>query len=594
MTEVLDLVSEGWRTGIHPLGHEIQIPPEIPIEFVPHKDAPIFNNAEDAQLIIDHLISEMDSDNPQLTTEVVELTRQASLVSLWFFLKSIAGHSGPYSDLTDHLHRDMCNYRQRQMAPGSRGAIFISRSMYKSTITTHGANAWELIRDPNLRIGMIASKMDMSQQFMWATQRIFDDNELVAALFPEFVPKRGQKGNILTPRWNAVEMVLPNRTRNMPEASIKCMGAGGATAGNHFDLLNVDDLIGEKQLNADHVASEEMLKIGNWFNSNQDTLLVSPATSRVFLAATRYAPDDAYEQLFQDCKEMVGYWDELPYKINPEGQWSIYYRMAVERDKLIFPEKVDHKFLNRLRETNPWSYFTQYLNNPFSAQAAEFSEYSIRECELDFNDGQWNIYTFVNGEHKTVPLASCSVSIGIDPAASETKRSARTSRSAIVVCAIDSKNNHYYIDGSVGYYAPTKFFDEIFRLWDKYRYYIKTVNMEGQGGFKFAYNKLIEEVANRRKGMPVKLIRPLPDKDAKIRIFIQPLLDFGLVWATPRIRNELAEEITVFPGGFKRDVLDAMEIADRLMVRPLTDEEEEEKENYGQGWRENITSKGGY
>lgn len=592
MTTELDLKAEGWRDYTDSLGNDLLIPPEVPLQFIHHKDAPLFTGTADNALIINQLIDEIESDNPQLTTEVVELTKQASLVSLWFFLKVLAAYSGPYGDLTDHLHRDMCNYRQQMMTPGSRGAIFISRSMYKSTITTHGANAWELLRDPNLRIGMVASKMDMSQQFMWATQRIFDDNDLLRELFPDHCPPRGIKGNILSPRWNAVEMVMPNRTRNMPEASIKCMGAGGATAGNHFDLLNADDLIGEKQLNADHLSSEEMLKIGNWFNSNQDTLLVSPKTSRVFLAATRYAPDDAYEQLFQDCHTHVGYWDELPYKPNEDGQWSIYYRMAVERDRLIFPEKVDQKFLTRLRETNPWSYFTQYLNNPFSAQAAEFSEYSVRECDLDIDNDGWNIHTFNNGTHRKIPLSSCTVSLGIDPAASEKKTSNRTSRSAIVVVAIDAQNNHYYIDGSVGYYAPTKFFDEIFRLWEKYKYYIGSVNMEGQGGFKFAYNKLIEEIANRRKSIPLRLIRPLPDKDAKIRIFIQPLLDFGLVWATGRIKSEIESEVTVFPGGVKRDVLDAMEIAERLIVRPETEEELEYES--ASNWRDKVTSRGGY
>ena len=587
------LQDDGWRPITDTLGNEILIPPEVPIEIIPHSDAPLFIGNKDDGIIMEQLITELTSQNAQLTPEVIEITRQASLVSLWFFLKTMAGFAGPYNDLTDHIHRDMCNFRQRAMHPGSKAAIFIPRSFYKSTITTHGANAWELLRDPNLRVGMIASKMDMAQKFMWSTQRIFDDNTLMKDIFPEHCPAKGIKGNVLQNRWNATEMVLPNRTRNLSEPSVMCLGAGGASQGNHFDLLNVDDLIGEKQLNVEHISGDEMYKIGNWFSSNQDTLLVSPKTSRVFLAATRYAPDDVYEQIYQDCSSMVGFWDELPYTLNPDGQWSIYHRQAVEADRLTFPEKVDEKFLNRIRKQDPWKYYSQYINNPFSAQSSEFADYSVRDCNLDYDNGQFSIHVFRNGSFRKIPLESCTVTIGIDPAASEVRRSSRTSRSAIVVQAVDSKNNRYYIDGSIGYYAPTKFFDEIFRLFDKYKYYLSSVNMEGQGGFKFAYNKLMEEMVQKKKSMPLRLIRPLPDKDAKLRIFIQPLLDLGQVWATPIVKIPIEEEITTFPGGFKRDMLDAMEIADRMTPRPLTDEEEEAVAKTG-SWRDRITSRAGY
>ncbi len=593
MTTDKELLDDGWRHAFDSLENEILIPPEVPLEFIPHPSAPLFTGSAEDSLIVTQLIDELTSENAQLTPEVIELTRQASLVNLWFFLTTIAGFAGPYNDLTDHIHRDMCNFRQRSMKPGSRFAIFIPRSFYKSTITTHGANAWELLRDPNIRIGMVASKMDMAQQFLWATQRIFDDNALLQDIFPDSCPAKGVHGNILQSRWNRLEMVMPNRTRNMPEASIKCLGAGSATAGNHFDLLNTDDLVGEKQLNAMHSSGDEMLKIGNWFSSNQDTLLVSPKTSRVFLAATRYAPDDAYEQIYTDCSTREGFWEELPYEENPKGMWTIYHRQAIERDRLTFPEKVDRAFLDRIRISDPWKYFTQYINNPFSAQASEFADYTIARCDLDYNNGDYTIIVQTGGITKTIPLRECTVTMGVDPAASDTRRSARTSRSAIVVQAVDALNRHYYIDVSIGYYAPTKFFDEIFRLWEKFKYYIALVGLEGQGGFKFVYNRLIEEITERKKGMPLKLIRPLPDKDAKLRIFFQPLLDLGLIYATPFVEKSLGEEITVFPGGLKRDLMDACEIADRMKMKPRSTEEYESEEIKKER-RRHITSRAGY
>ena len=569
------------RLWLNPtLNQEIEIPDKVPLEFVPHEDAKVFNEVEDKHKIMEHLASELTSENFHLNDELIELIKQTSKVSLWFFLKYIAGFSGPYADLTDHLHVDMCNYRQKMLTPGIKGAAFIPRSMYKTTIFSHGANAWELLRDPNLRIGMVGSVATMAEQNMHQTQRTFDSNPLMREIFPAYCPPRGLKNNIIQKRWNDVEMVMPNRTIDMPEASIKCIGAMASAQGNHFDLMCADDLVGEKQLSADHSSSDEMYKIGNWFLSNQDTLLVSPLTSRVFLSATRYSLDDAYEVIMENIKVKEGYWDEILYETNPEGYWHVYYRMAIEQDELIFPEKVNKEFLTRLKKVNPWSYYTQYLNNPHDAQVSEFSEYSTRPCFLDYSRTKgYTIVVSKGPKPVEIPLGTCEVIIGVDPAASEKRMSIRTSRSAIVVVARDSEDNRYYIDGSVGYYEPTKLLDEIFRLYTKYKSYIRMTAVEAAGAFKMFYS--LVGVEQRRRGIYLGLrpISALPDKDAKIRNFIQPLLDRGQIYVNGTIGDYIDEEIMTFPGGMKKDLLDAMEIANRYSVKQFEDNEEEEPDD---------------
>lgn len=562
------------------LQREITIPDPVALEFVPDVKAPIYNEVDDKELIMQHLTNELSSPNFHLNEEIIELIRQTSYVSLWFFLKYIAGYSGPYADLTDHLHVDMCNYRQKMLTPGIKGAAFIPRSMYKTTIFSHGANAWELLRDPNLRIGMVGSVTTMAEQNMHQTQRTFDSNKLIEEIFPEYVPAKGLKGNIMQRRWNDVEMVMPNRTIDMPEPSIKCIGAMASAQGNHFDLMCADDLVGEKQLSSDHSSSEEMYKIGNWFLSNQDTLLVSPLTSRVFLSATRYSLDDAYEVIMENIKEQYGYWDEIMYDINEHGYWHVYYRMAIERDELIFPEKVDKEFLTRLKKVNPWSYFTQYLNNPHDAQAAEFSEYQVRKCWLDYSRTRGYSICFSKGRAPVeLPLSQCEVIIGVDPAASEKRMSIRTSRSAVVVIARDRDDNRYYIDGSVGYYEPTKLLDEIFRLYKKYKQYVRMTAVEAAGAFKMFYSLLGIEQRRRGEYIGLRPIQALPDKDAKIRNFIQPLLDRGQVYVTGTIGEYIEEEIMTFPGGMKKDLLDAMEIGNRFSVKQFNEGELDEVED---------------
>lgn len=579
-----DLLSKGWREWTDPdLQETILIPPPVPMQFVAHPLAPNLSDPTIREDILKDFMSEMESDPATWGQETFQLVREASLTSMWFFLKYVAGAFGPYNGLTDHIHMDICNFRQRMLQPGARGAIFIPRSFYKSTIVSHGADTWELLRDPNLRIGIVASKTEMAEQFMSNIQRNFDSNPLIEYLFPDHCPDKGEKGNVLQKPWNSQMMLMPNRTRNMPEPSVKTMGAGGNTQGNHFDLLNADDLIGEAQLDSSRGSSQEMFKIGNWFSSNKDTLLISPKKSRVFVAATRYGVDDIYEEMYQDCKEQLGYWDELPHKTNPDGEWTIYHRMAEERGQLIFPEKVDQKFLDRIKERDQWKYYTQYLNNPYSAQQTEFADYTVRECEVDFSvSSGYKILYQLGPQGVSIPLEKCKVYLGIDPAASEKKTSNTTSRSAIVVLARDDKGNRFVIDGSVGYYDPVKFYDEIFRLYSKYKNYVDATYMESGGPFRFVYNTLVAEQRKRNTWLGLRKVTPLPDKDGKLRNYIQPILEKNYLFAAKPIRKYLAEELTVFPGGNKRDTMDALEVADRnaVIAMAMTESEYEEEEEY--------------
>lgn len=586
-------IKPGYRRQFdHVLQEDIFIPPAIDLEIVPHTLSPLFNSGEEGQLTLKHLAAELQSDNLSLTPELINLVQQASRVSLYFFLKYIAGAYGPYADITDHLHAEVCNFRQRQLQAGARSAVFLPRSFYKSTICTHGANGWELLRDPNLRIGLIASNQGMAEQFMNPTKMIFEDNPLFEALFPDYCPRKSAEGKVTEKGWSSSMITLPNRSISMDNPSIKCMGAGGSVAGNHVDLLSVDDLVSEKELDSARGATSEMIKKGQWFSSNQDTLLISPRTSRVFLAATRYSVNDPYEDIFTEIKTMYGYWDELPYDVNKStGVWDVYYRMAIERDEYVFPEKVGKVELDRIKKKDLWKYYTQYLNNPHSAMVNEFQSYGVKECQMEHTFDRGFVIHHPGG---TIPLGDCMCTIGLDPAASETRRSARTSRTAIVVQAKDCNENRFYIDGSVGYMAPTEIYDEIFRLYKKYKGYIRATHIEAHGGFKIIWNSIIAEEQKRQVFLGRRRISPLPDKDAKLRDFVQPLLHNGKIYAAKPILKYIEDEISVFPGGHLRDTLDAMEIADRGVAAPRNLEAAIEAKREATNARAHISNRAGY
>jgi hypothetical protein len=197
--------------------------------------------------MIAQLLAEVDSPNVNLRGELVQLLRQFTLVSLYFWLKYVCAYTGPYELLNEDLHLDMCNFRQSPacMRDGARFAGFIPRDMFKSTIFTHGGAGWEALRWPDIRIGIANAKQDRAADFMKIPKSIFENNDIVKELWPETVPRSGQE------RWNNTEIVMPNRTRYRKEPTIKPIGATGAGEGDHFDLWMVDDPVGMDDLNVD-------------------------------------------------------------------------------------------------------------------------------------------------------------------------------------------------------------------------------------------------------------------------------------------------------------------------------------------------------
>ena len=181
-----------------------------------------------------------------------QVIRQAALVNLWFFTKFVTGFSGPFDLLNYDLHIDMANFRQTLLYPGCRGAMYLPRGHYKSAILTEGGSAWEMIRNPEIRIRITNATEDKARDFFINVKGIFDSNDLMSWLFGNpadpmgsFVPER-KAGD----RWNRTELVLPNRMRNYREANLEYGGVGGASEGHHYDLHVIDDMIGLAALNS--------------------------------------------------------------------------------------------------------------------------------------------------------------------------------------------------------------------------------------------------------------------------------------------------------------------------------------------------------
>lgn len=548
----------------------------------PHPKAPLFSH-EDGQLVLQQIIREMQSPNPQLENdEVVEVIRQAGYVNLWFFLKGIASYAGPFDLLNTKLHLSMANYRQSLSEPGCRGAMFIPRSCFKTTIVTEGASGWELLRNPDLRIRITGATDGKAEGFFLTIKAMFDSNALIKYLYPEYVPGTGAD------RWTKSEIVLPNRRKNRREPSLEYGGVGGASESRHYDLHIVDDMIGLASLNSQGISNADMARTRKWFWSSEKTLLQSIRKSRVIVVGTRYAVDDVYDDILGKTYKLEGT-EISDFKPNEKGRWRVYYRKALENSQSIFPESFTKEDIEEMLEDDYWTAVTQYMNEPHAAGLTEFSGEPAKKCFLveDVVDSglgdkilKWSIHFQRNGEDVDLPLENCDLVQATDPAASETYLSAKTSRSAVGVLATSPQGEHFLISLHVGYVAVTDMINWMFLDKQKFRPYWRGSFLESQGPFKILGAVLRKEEMLRRETLNLRAVTAVGEKTARIRTTLAPVLNSGRLYVEENAWDDFWEEQRSFPQSQKMDILDMLTIALKAAVRPLSQEELWEKRQH--------------
>lgn len=539
----------------------------VKLQLVPHPNAPLFSG-EDRETILKQVTAELASGRFQETETYRQYFRQAGYVNLWFFLKHVCGYSGPFDLLNEDLHIDMCNFRQTLLRPGCRGAMFIPRGHYKSTIVTEGGGAWELLRNPNLRIRISNEKEDNAGGFMHTIKDIFEYDEFVAWLYGNPDDPWGSYVPTDKTRWNNTEIVMPNRTRRFREASVEFGGITGAVAGHHFDLHIIDDMVSTLALNSMRGSNAVMMSTRNWFWASEKTLLVSMRNSRVIVVGTRYAVDDVYDEIIGRAYLNFGY--PLPNFVpSTAGRWMIYYRKGIEDDKIIFPENFTAEAYREMADEDWWTYATQYLNDPSAAGLAELTSYELQVCQADFKNDQW----FILVGEEIVPLSACDVIVCGDPASTERYQSSKTSRTAVGVIATDPKGRRFLIWLRCDYVSTAQLFNWLFEANSTFKGYVRGTFLEKNGPYRMLIGQLQTEQNRRGEYIGLRPFESVGEKTARIRTALDPEFAKKAIYVAEPFMLKVNEEVRAFPQSPRKDILDMLASAVLSSIRPLDEVE---------------------
>lgn len=312
------------------------------------------------------------------TSQVEQLKRRLE-GSLYAFAKGVMG----FEKFSGSLHFDLC--RRFQVRAVQRKCFLLPRDHFKTStvralyphilVQPEDANIYrpgEL--GANTRILHAAeSQANARNQLNWV-RRQFEANDLLRNLWPHIA--WGERPRDV--RWNNDAFVLP-RTQDYPEASLECIGVGGAIASRHYDIIGKDDLISKEAANSKLVMQDAI----EWDDASY-ALFNDPERDLEFITGTRWAVFDLYQRKLDREGVM---WDEAVAGVD-DHKVHFYVRSAIEDGKPIFPELFSMQALKMIEKRNPQLFALNYMNQPAGGALTDFDMQYLRMWELRGRDAR--------------------------------------------------------------------------------------------------------------------------------------------------------------------------------------------------------------
>jgi hypothetical protein len=194
---------------------------------------------------------------------------------------------------TDLLHQWIYE-RCREVEANPDGYLDLwAREHYKSTIITYAGAIQELLRNPNITIGIFSHTQSIAKDFLGQIKRELDNNELLHELFPDILwgTKSPPSG-----AWN-LEQLTVKRNTNPKESTIEAHGlVEGMPTGKHFELMIYDDVV----VPASVTTPEQIQKTTTaWELSDNLGARGVTGLTRKWHIGTRYSYADTYDVMIK-------------------------------------------------------------------------------------------------------------------------------------------------------------------------------------------------------------------------------------------------------------------------------------------------------
>lgn len=461
--------------------------------------------------------------------------------------------------LLGSCHKELIDWWHRPDAKDHQLVLF-PRDHMKSALVAYRV-AWELTKDPTLRILYISATSTLAQKQLGFIKQIFE-SDVHRRYWPDHIhPEEGKRK-----KWTQSEIELDHPLRaveQIRDPSIMTAGLTTGITGLHFDIAVLDDIV---------VFENAYSKEGRDRVATQYSLLASIEStgSREWVVGTRYHPADLYNDLMEMAEEtyddegnQIGHelvYDVLEKAVEDIGDGSGEYLWPKQqrKDGKWFGFDIRELARKKAKYQDRTQFRAQYYNDPTDPDNQPFSNFQYYERKLlNESNGSWYY-----GQAKLNLVAS------IDFAYSTRKRADYT---AIVVVGVDNNNNYYVLD--IDRFKTTdisEYFDRILKLYNKWGF--KKLMAEASGGQAAIVKALKQDYINANnlyiRVEEVKPTRHQGSKEERIEAILGSKYDAGKVFHYRGGNIQILEEELSSHNPPHDDIKDALATAIDGAVKP--------------------------
>jgi len=278
-----------------------------------------------------------------------------------------------------------------------------AREHYKSTIITFAGIIQEIVRNPEITIGIFSHTKPVARKFLIQIKTELETNEDLVHTYPDIFYAEPKKDAL---KWSEENGITVIRQSNPKEATVEAHGlVDGQPIGAHFLLRVYDDVVTQTSVGTPEQVSKTTTA---WELSDNLGARGEDGKSRRWHIGTRYSFADTYQAIIEK--------GVLKLRIYPATEDGTVDGRPVFLPQAVWEEKIRTQGLGVLA--------AQMLQNPAAGAQAMFKKDWLRFAD--------------------VRPATLNVYILADPASSRKKGSDRT---AIAVIGIDAAGNKYLLDG---------------------------------------------------------------------------------------------------------------------------------------------------
>lgn len=274
---------------------------------------------------------------------------------------------------------DWCFARCKEVAAQPDGMLDLwSREHYKSTIITVALSIQEIVRDPEISIGLFSHTRPSAKGFLAQIKREFEQNEALKHCYPDVLYRHPHKES---PQWSMDHGIIGKRQSNPKESTVEAWGVvDGQPIGKHFKLLVYDDVVTPGSVNT----PEQIAKTTEYLRLSY--ALGAQGGAKRFIG-TRYHLFDTYAELLKEGS-VTPRIHPATVDGTPEGEPVFLTRADLAQKRL---------------EMGPYIFACQMLLNPLADSAQGFKQEWLRwwKNEPAMRQGQ-NVYILADpaGEKK--------------------------------------------------------------------------------------------------------------------------------------------------------------------------------------------------